>query len=187
MKNIKVIIPLVIALLAIVAYFIFNQWNKENVIIKEETVTPNATDAIENVMPVIQIEEVKKIPVEKEFPFSMTELDVQIAIHGMSHQKIRASNNDKWDLLFMTPERIERLIVVVEANNVRYRENLDTYLAILNRWKDNDFSRVDLDHNVIWSLQDGTRGKAIGIFTPEEEIEFIKAHYNVEIREVMPE
>ncbi len=35
----------------------------------------------------------------------------------------------------MTPERIERLIVVVEANNVRYRENLDMYLAILNRWK----------------------------------------------------
>ncbi len=95
MKNIKVIIPLIIALLAIVAYFIFNQWNKENVIIKEETVTPNAADTNEIVMPVIQIEEVKKIPVEKEFPFSMTELDVQIAIHGMSHQKIRASNNDK--------------------------------------------------------------------------------------------
>ena len=181
MGNRKIIISLIIvALLAVVVYLVINQENKESIIIKENTDNPKAG----GVVPVIEIEEARKIPIEKEFPYSMTELDVQIAIHAMSHQKIRAHNDDKWDLLLMTPERIERLMKVVEANNVKYRKNLDTYLGILNRWKNNDFSRVDKDHNLVWELQNGTKGRAIGIFTSKEELEFIKEHYNVEVIEV---
>ncbi len=169
-----------IVALSLSAYLIFNQWNKESITIEEKPVASKAGVVI----PVIEINEVRTEPIGKELPFSMTELDVQIAIHGMSHQKIRASNDDKWDLLLMTPERIERLIVVVEANNVKYRKNVDTYLDILNRWKNNDFSRVDLDHNAVWKMQDGTWGKAIGIFTFEEEKEFIKEHFNIEVVDV---
>lgn len=181
MKRKKIIPVVIVSLLVAFTYlYINNHENKESITIRESTATPNKG----GVVPVIEIEEARKIPVEKEFPFSMTELDVQIAIHAMSHQKIRAHNDDKWDLLLMTPERIERLIVVVEANNVKYRKNLDTYLGILNRWKSNDFSSVDEDHNLIWELQNGTKGRAIGIFSPKEEIEFIKEHYNVEIIEV---
>ncbi len=131
-------------------------------------------------MPVINIEEKRKIPVEIEFPFTMQEFDIQVAIHGMSHQKVKAS--DKWGFLPMTQDRIERLIEVVEENESSY-ENAKTYLNILNRWSNNDFSQSDLDHNLIWKMQNGTVGRATGILTYEEEKEFIKKHYKIEIEE----
>ena len=52
----------------------------------------------EAVESVIEIDKERTESVEKEFPFPMPELDVQIAIHGMSYQKVRASSDDEWDL-----------------------------------------------------------------------------------------
>ncbi len=172
MKSKKItLISSGIVALTLSAFLIFNQWNKDAEPIEEKPV----------IIPVIEFDEVRTEPIEIEFPFSMTELDVQISIHAMSHQKVRASDDEKWDLLLMTPERIERLITVVEANNVQYRKNVDTYLEILNRWKNSDFSQADRDHNLVWEIQEGTRGRAIGIFTPEEEKDFIEQYYNVEV------
>ncbi|MCM3709379.1 DUF6241 domain-containing protein [Sporosarcina luteola] len=178
----KKIIVLSIAVLGLASYLISNQLTKEDVTI--EVIRDVPSGDYDRVVGLFEIEEERKIPVEKEFPFSMTELDVQTAIHGMSHQKIRADGDDKWDLLLMTPERIERLIVVVEANNIRYRKKQDIYLSILNRWKNNDFSQVDIDHNLVWELQNGDKGRAVGILTTEEEIKFIKEHYNVEVVDI---
>ncbi|MDX1771457.1 MAG: DUF6241 domain-containing protein, partial [Planococcaceae bacterium] len=46
-------------------------------------------------------------------------------------------------------------------------------------WEEDDFSRVDEDHNIIWSLQNGTVGRATGILTYEEELRFISKYFNV--------
>ena len=156
MKSKKILIPLAIALLVAVAYFAFHQWNKEIVTIKEKTVTPK--EGV--VFPVIEIEELRKTPVEEEFPPTISEYAVQDAIHGMSHQKVHA--DDKWSFLPMTQERIERLTEVVGGNKSSYNDS-KLYLEILNRWADNDFSRADKDHNAVWSLQGGNVGRAKGI------------------------
>ena len=178
MKNKKVLIPLVIALVAVAAYFMFIQWNKESVIIKEKPGVPNLEDD-EGVVPVIEIEDERKIPVEVELPFSMHELAVQDVIHAMSHQKVRA--DDKWGFLPLTQVRVQRLTEVVEMNESNY-ENASIYLDILSRWAENDFSRADKDHNAIWKLQNGTVGEAYGVLTYEEEKEFIKKYFKIEVK-----
>lgn len=53
-------------------------------------------------------------------------------------------------------------------------ENEKEYRDILERWAKGDFSRVDDDHNIVWELQGGNYGKAIGIMTPEQEKRFIE-------------
>jgi hypothetical protein len=75
-------------------------------------------------------------------------------------------------------KRIVRLIDVIEANKDNIKPH-GTYLRILNKWRDNDFSQADYDHNSVWSIQSGTVGRATGILSYEEEMEFIKQYYDV--------
>lgn len=161
-------------LLSISAYIIFNLSNKDSVTIEEKPIEPNSGV----VVPVIEIDEKRTISIEVEFPSDTSEFAVQNAIHGMSHQKVKAA--DKWGFLPMTQDRIERLIVVVEENSSEYEES-KLYLDILNRWLNHDFSRADKDHNAIWRLQQGTIGKATGLLTIEEEKAFIKKHFNIKV------
>lgn len=176
-KKIIVIVSSIVVL-GLSAYLIFNQWNKESVTIEEKHVVPKAGVVI----PVIEIDEVRKTPVEEEFPLSMEEFGIQEAIHGMSHQKVQAE--DKWGFLPLTQERVQQLIAVVKANTNNYI-SAPVYLGILNRWANNDFSLADKDHNAIWDLQEGNVGRATGVFTFEEEKEFIKKHFNIEIKDVI--
>ncbi|WP_409292958.1 DUF6241 domain-containing protein [Peribacillus sp. SCS-37] len=125
----------------------------------------------------IEVEEKRTQPVAKEFPFSMPEVEVQNALHGMTHQKITAE--DKWGFLPMTDERVKRLLLVVKRNEMNY-EHDPVYMEMLKRWEQHDFSLVDKDHNTIWKLQGGTVGEATGIMTLEEEETFIKEHYQTE-------
>ncbi|HZG70252.1 MAG TPA: DUF6241 domain-containing protein [Chondromyces sp.] len=111
---------------------------------------------------------------EELFKENMTEEEVQIAIHHMSHQKIKAKR--KWGALQITPERIDRLIEVVEINESKHEQSA-VYLSILNRWKKGDFSKVDKDHNAIWRLQGGTIGKATGLLSAKEEEKYIKQNF----------
>jgi hypothetical protein len=92
----------------------------------------------------------------------------------MSHQKIEA--DEKWSFLPLTAERVTRLIDVIETNKNEYT-NSNLYLRILNRWSENDFSQIDRDHNEIWALQGGTIGRATGILSYEEELEYIAKYY----------
>lgn len=127
--------------------------------------------------PIQQIMEGAEQPVEQEFPDTMTEYNVQEAIHAMSHQKVKA--DDKWLSILMTPERIDRLIEIVENKQDRFQKNSELYLEILTKWSNDDFSQVDQDHNAIWKLQKGTIGRATGILSAEEEQKFIKKKFDV--------
>ena len=142
--------------------------NKKDVIV---------TEAIENDgEKVIEIKDNEKIDVIELYPETMTDEEVQNAIHQMSHQKVKADK--KWGMIPLTKERVVRLIDVVEGNKDNFKHE-STYLKILNRWKVDDFSRVDEDHNIIWTLQNGTVGRATGILTYEEELRFISKYFNV--------
>ena len=55
--------------------------------------------------------------------------------------------------------------------------NSSLYLDILNSWRENDFSSAVSDCNSIWKIQGGTVGKAQGLLSEQEELEFIEANF----------
>lgn len=172
MKKVLLISASSIVLAGAVGFYTYdNLTSQDPVTVKETTVTNNDSEEV------IEIKEEKAEPVEDEFPMDMSEEAIKKAIHGMSHQKVEAE--DKWGFIPLTAERVNRLIAVVEKNKGSY-QNSDLYLDILNRWKDNDFSRADSDHNAIWNLQGGTIGKASGVLSVEEEKAFIEEHFDIE-------
>ncbi|MGM0878032.1 MAG: DUF6241 domain-containing protein [Bacillota bacterium] len=168
----KLIIVGSVVLAGAISLYAINTMNKVSVSIKETTV-----DNVEDGGTIIEIEEKEAIPVEQEFPMDTPEHQIMGAIHGMAHQKVEAEK--KWGFVPLTAERVERLIKVVKVNKEGYRHD-NTYLNILKRWKNNDFSQVDSDHNAIWELQNGNVGRATGILSAEEEKEFIEMYYEVE-------
>jgi hypothetical protein len=114
-----------------------------------------------------------KISVEQENPFNhkkkLNEVHVANYIHWMSHQKVKAES--KWTHYKMTPERIDWLLEKVQEAEYKHEE---VYVEILTKWQNGDFSTADLDHNRVWSLLNGTIGKATGVMTEEEEKEYLK-------------
>ncbi|AQY55047.1 hypothetical protein [Geobacillus phage TP-84] len=108
---------------------------------------------------------------ELDVTVEWNDVQVQNAIHKMSHQKVLA--DVKWGAIKITKKRLETLSMIIDQNK-DHLEHYDLYRDILDRWMEGDFSRADEDHNAIWELQGGTIGKAYGLQTKEEEQEFIK-------------
>lgn len=101
----------------------------------------------------------------------LTDRHYQDYIHKMSHQKVIADT--KWGFYRITEERIDWLLESLEVTYDSLNEG-KIYREILMRWKSEDFSRVDQDHNVIWRLQGGSIGEATGILSAEEEKRYIE-------------
>ncbi|WP_182200843.1 DUF6241 domain-containing protein [Paraliobacillus salinarum] len=102
---------------------------------------------------------------------NLTNNDYQEYIHQMSHQKVEAE--EKWGFYLITAERIKWLLDGL--NKVDLGEKETTYQSILERWNNNDYSRVDKDHNAIWRMQGGTIGRATDILSESEEEAFINS------------
>ncbi|HDR8409187.1 DUF6241 domain-containing protein [Bacillus pacificus] len=90
-------------------------------------------------------------------------------MHKMTHQKVAAA--EKWGTIFMDPIKVKKLKTIVEHSNYNNKNEL---LAILNRWYEGDFSKAVEDHNFLWSIEGGEKGKAYRLLTAEEEQEYIK-------------
>lgn len=101
----------------------------------------------------------------------LADRNFQDYIHKMSHQKVIADT--KWGFYLITEERIDFLLESLEVNYDSLNEG-KIYREILMRWKNEDFSRVDQDHNAIWGLQGGSIGEATGILSAEEEKRYIE-------------
>lgn len=168
MKKAKIVFITVFSLLVVgaAAYYIMEVVYSTPVVQKPVVISEEEKIALEKTLDSMVPE---PVDIEAEMPMDMLESSVQHAIHIMSHQKIKADR--KWGFLQITPQRIDRLIEVVEANSYQYEA---TYLSILYAWKEGDFSRVDQDHNAIWKLQGGTIGEATGVLSLQEEIEFLE-------------
>lgn len=165
-------IILSVAIISLVGFIAFSMFGENLPIIKKDgTITEKAT---KDGGKIIEVNEGKKKPIEEEFPFTMKERQIANAIHAMSHQKVEA--DEKWGFLPLTTERVTRLLDVIDTNKKDYK-NASLYMEILSRWSKNDFSQIDHDHNQIWKTQDGTIGRATGILSYEEEVEYIEKYY----------
>ncbi len=95
--------------------------------------------------------------------------EVITTMHKMTHQKVVSSK--KWGAVEMTSARVNQLYIIVVNSDFENKEGL---LYILQKWQDKDFSLVDDDHNYLWKLHGGNVGEATGVFTEEEEKEFVE-------------
>ncbi|MFC3041506.1 DUF6241 domain-containing protein [Virgibacillus xinjiangensis] len=102
--------------------------------------------------------------------YELTDDYYQEYIHGMSHQKVKASK--KWGFYEIHPQRINWLLEGMEKVALDHE---DVYRRILLKWKEGDFSTADADHNAVWELQGGTVGKASGVMDPEEEQAYLES------------
>ena len=104
----------------------------------------------------------------------MEEVQVQIYLHQMTHQKIVAT--EKRGAVEMTPENIENMLKIVRENYDFY-EHSPFYEKTLTAWEQGDFSNAVSVHNTIWDWHNGTVGRATGLMTPEQEEAFVEDHF----------
>lgn len=100
--------------------------------------------------------------------FKWNDEKIQTALHEMAHQKAKA--DQKWGYIFITQERIESLIEIVNSNDLVQKS---TYAEILERWKQGKYEKSDADHNKIWKLQSGNLGEGKGVMSQAEQKELI--------------
>ncbi len=100
--------------------------------------------------------------------FKWTDEKLQIALHEMAHQKVKA--DQKWGYIFITQERIESLLGIVKSSDMNHK---NTYIDILERWKQGKYEKVDADHNTIWKLQSGNLGEGKGVMSQNEQKELV--------------
>ena len=94
----------------------------------------------------------------------MSNYDVQLYIHEMTHNKVYA--DIKFGSRPMTGESIARLIEIEEKNSYQDEK---FFLETLDAWQEGNFSNAVEVHNTIWNWHSGTVGKATRLMTPEEE------------------
>lgn len=137
---------------------------------KEEVLTTTEGMEVEEIMEKIDSE--PDIEAEAE----MSQGQIISTMHKMTHQKIIA--DDKWGAIPMTKENINNLVKVLESGDYDSR-----LLSMAKRWQDGNFNSVADDHNTLWSMQNGTIGKAMRKATEEEERRFIAEHFDVKVSE----
>ncbi|MDQ0428834.1 hypothetical protein QOZ98_001661 [Planomicrobium stackebrandtii] len=110
----------------------------------------------------------------KNVDADMEEVQLQIYLHQMTHQKVAAAK--KIGAVEMTPDNIDNLLTIVSANK-EYYEHGDFYEKALTAWKQGDFSNAVDVHNTIWDWQNGTVGRATGLMSAEQERVFVQEHF----------
>ena len=93
-----------------------------------------------------------------------SEQDLRVIMHEMSHQKVHAE--EKWGKRLMEPETVELLYKMLDNYEYHHEE---FYREVLSEWRAGNFENAVEHHNELWSLEDGTIGRATRLLTPEEE------------------
>lgn len=169
MKKWAIVITLVLLFGAGVPVYLFLTSEKE---LTEEELK----QAEKTISEAISADELRQFDEEGKNPFGNTDKQNELSdsqyinyIHHMSHQKVKASK--KWTFVEMHPDRVEWLLEGLDMNDLKHEA---VYRDILSRWKKEDFSSADEDHNKVWILLDGNVGKANGILSPAEEAAYIQ-------------
>ncbi len=133
-----------------------------------QTSKPEINNSNETTESQEQTNEMNEVTYDLKLKESPRESEIIQLMHNMTHQKVKADK--KWGATPMIPDTINQIYEVISNSDFSRKEDL---LAIAERWKNGDFSRVDDDHNYFWNYQNGTVGKARGILSEEEERKYI--------------
>ncbi|NIK12755.1 DUF6241 domain-containing protein [Alkalibacillus almallahensis] len=148
--------------------------NIEQTTIKQQEITELSKEKFKNAKNQEHLNPFGDIHSQTELP----ENKVKDYIDHMSHQKVEA--NEKWGFYLITDERIKWMIEAIQENDYKHGER---YMHILRAWERDDFDRVDEQHNFIWEMQAGTFGKATGVLSLEEEMNYLESAENIEYGE----
>ena len=97
-------------------------------------------------------------------------------LHGMTHQKVHA--DEKWTLVEMTDARIDDMLVILDqVEDTGDYEHYDLYEQALMKWKNGNYENTVYIHNELWSLNNGSVGKASRLLSADEEHAFVEEHY----------
>lgn len=116
----------------------------------------------------------KETSIKEVEAIGMSEQQFQLRLHQMTHQKVVA--DEKRGAVEMTPETIEKMLVIVKANQGIYERALFYEMELIN-WKEGDFSNAAEFHNVIWKLHQGVDGEATGLMSEQQEARFVEKHF----------
>ena len=82
-------------------------------------------------------------------------------IHRMSNQIIKPVDGKKNGIIKITPENID--IALNSLDYIYYDEARDYLHDELSKWKKGDFNNGVLVHNYVWTLLDGSIGRALSL------------------------
>lgn len=106
---------------------------------------------------------------------TMSNSEIIQEVHKMTHQKVKAEQ--KWGSSEITKDKVLTLYNVIKNKHFKKYDEKELLLEILEPWTKGDFSNAVTAHNQIWSVQDGTIGKATRLLTPEEEKDYIEENF----------
>lgn len=78
-------------------------------------------------------------------------------MHKMANTVIVPEDGEVWGRIEITNEQCNGMILTAKASDFKYK---DKYVEILERWKKGDYSKAVEEHNFVWNLLGGTKGKA---------------------------
>ncbi|SFL57482.1 hypothetical protein SAMN04487943_102283 [Gracilibacillus orientalis] len=136
---------------------------KENDSQEETTVEVDTEVSEEDIQE--EVQEVDTDNIQSESNFRDT-------LHHMTHQKVHAQ--DKWGAVEITDERIDLMLETVKESNFTHQ---DFYIEALTAWQNGDFSNAVEVHNYIWELKKGNVGRALRLFSEEEEQQYKEKYF----------
>ncbi|QGH33728.1 hypothetical protein GI584_06720 [Gracilibacillus salitolerans] len=165
-----VALGLAVGVLGFAIFIVFALLSEDDVAKEDEPQEEKTTevDAASEVSEEDIEEEVQEVDTDN----IQSEINFRDTLHHMTHQKVHAE--DKWGAVEITDERIELMLETVKNSDFTHR---DYYIEALTAWQNGDFSNAVEVHNYIWELKDGNVGRALRLYSEEEEQQYIEKYF----------
>ncbi|WP_226654865.1 DUF6241 domain-containing protein [Guptibacillus hwajinpoensis] len=171
-KTLLISITSIVVLTLGLAYWFISDINA-NLIGENDTTETSAESREEEIDPERYIDDGSNSTANDDIP---SEQHFMNTLHGMTHQKVHA--DEKWTLVEMTDARIDDMLDILEqVEGSGEYEHYDLYEQALMKWKNGNFENAVYVHNELWSLNNGSVGKASRLLSADEEQAFVNEHY----------
>ena len=170
-KTIIISIPSIVILTLGLSYWFISDMNAN--LIGEKDTTEASEGAAEGIDQERYIDEGSNSTANDDIP---SEQHFMNTLHGMTHQKVHAE--EKWTLVEMTDARIDDMLAILDqVEGTGEYEHYDLYEQALMKWKNGNFENAVYVHNELWSLNNGSVGRASRLLSADEEQAFVDEHY----------
>ena len=171
-KTLLISITSIVVLTLGLAYWFVSDINA-NLIGENDPTETSAESTEEEIDPERYIDDGSNSTANDDIP---SEQHFMNTLHGMTHQKVHA--DEKWTLVEMTDARIDDMLAILDqVEGTGEYDHYDLYKQALKKWKNGNFENEVYVHNELWSLNNGSVGKASRLLSADEERAFVNEHY----------